>query len=52
MSTIYIDLGNYLSVQFSDGSISSIDVDNPNNLEADYEDKTFNCFEDIEVKYY
>jgi hypothetical protein len=38
-----------VSVQFSGGSISPIGVDKPNNLEADQEDKTFNCFFYIQV---
>ena len=49
MSTIYIDFGNYLSIQLSGGSVSPTNVDNPNNLEPDQEDKTFDCFSTIQV---
>ncbi|CAF2209231.1 unnamed protein product [Rotaria magnacalcarata] len=44
MSQIYIDLGNYLSVQFSSEFTSSANVDNPNNLEPDHENQAFDCF--------
>ncbi|CAF1665687.1 unnamed protein product [Rotaria sp. Silwood1] len=49
MSKTYVDLGNYLSVQFSGGCISPTSVDNPNNLEADHENKAFNCFASSQV---
>lgn len=49
VSNIYIDLGNYISVKFSGGPISQINVDNPSNLKADYKNNTFNCFDNIEV---
>ncbi|CAF3366089.1 unnamed protein product [Rotaria socialis] len=44
ISTVYIDLGNYLSVQFSGGSISPTNIDNPNALEPDHETNIFHCF--------
>jgi hypothetical protein len=31
------------------GSVSPTNVDNPNNLEPDQEDKSFNCFANIQV---
>ncbi|UJR20060.1 hypothetical protein I4U23_023194 [Adineta vaga] len=49
LTRLYIDLENYLSVQFSNGTTSSVNIDNANNLEPDYEDKTFNCFDSIEI---
>ena len=41
----------YLSVQFSGGCISPLNVNNPNNLTSDHEDKTFNCFTSAQVKF-
>ncbi|CAF3601937.1 unnamed protein product [Rotaria socialis] len=49
MSQIYIDLGNYLSVQFSSEFTSSANVDNPNNLEPDHEDQAFDCFMSVMI---
>ncbi|CAF3189330.1 unnamed protein product [Rotaria sp. Silwood2] len=46
---VYIDLGNYLSVQFYDGYISHTDVDNPSNLEPDQEEKIFHCFSTVKI---
>ncbi|CAF1184002.1 unnamed protein product [Rotaria sordida] len=39
----------YTYIQFSGGSISPLSVDNPNNLESDHDDKTFNCFASLQV---
>jgi len=49
MTTLYVDLGNYLSIVFSGGFISPTNVDNPNGLEPDHEDKSFSCFCSLNV---
>ncbi len=42
-------LSSYVLVQFNNGITSSTNVDNPNNLEPDQEDKTFYCFASVQV---
>ncbi|CAF3723721.1 unnamed protein product [Rotaria sordida] len=49
ISKVYIDLGNYLSVQFNGGCISPTNVDNPNDLEPDQEEKIFHCFSNVKI---
>ncbi|CAF3664255.1 unnamed protein product [Rotaria sp. Silwood1] len=49
IAKVYIDLGNYLSVQFYGGSISHVNVDNPNDLEPDQEEKIFHCFSTVMI---
>ncbi len=38
-----------ISVKLSGGSASPTNVDNPNGLEPDQEDKTFTCFSIVQV---
>ncbi|CAF0976990.1 unnamed protein product [Adineta ricciae] len=46
---LYIDLENYLSIELLNGFTSYGDVDNPNNLEKDNEDKSFNCLGSLQI---
>jgi hypothetical protein len=49
MKKVYIDLGRYLSVEFSSGALSTREADNPNNLKPDYKGKIFKGFSDLQV---
>ncbi|CAF4802356.1 unnamed protein product [Rotaria sp. Silwood1] len=50
IANVYIDLGNYLSVEFNGGCISPTNIDNPNDLEPDHKEKIFYCFSNVKSK--